>query len=160
MTERQETYTVEQFRAAYPEFGKAAKRKPVQYEFIEQCKLFAWRESKLQEYPPLRRMYATGNGLRLAPGVLKKAITSGVIVKGCPDVWLPYPVGVFVGMVFELKWGKNGTTPEQEEWLRDLEDYGWKVGAYYSAEEAQAAIIAYLEGVGQPQKNPCVSEED
>lgn len=114
-------------------------------EYEEQCALFAWSALQCEVYPPLRLMFATLNGAAMHPATAAKMRRAGM-VKGVPDVWLPWPVGDYAGLVFEMKVGRNTCTDEQKYFLSTLADCGWRTGVCYSADDAIRLVVDYLEG--------------
>ena len=43
-----------------------------------------------------------------------------------------------------MKYGKNKTTGNQEEWLESLRQYGYKTAVCYGADEARETIKQYI----------------
>lgn len=64
--------------------------------------------------------------------------------KGFPDIFIPVARAGYHGLFVEMKWGKNKTTTDQEEWLRTLSDQGYACTVVYSADDAIRQIKRYL----------------
>lgn len=109
----------------------------------EQVALFKW--AKLQEnvYPALRLLYHIPNGGKRDKVTAARLKAAGVKA-GVPDICLPVPAGGFHGLYIEMKYGKNHTSPEQEEWLKSLMLMGYRVAVCYSMEAARTMILNYL----------------
>jgi len=121
-------------------------------EHLEQAALFQWAEVYKNRVPALEMLFAVPNGGKRH---VKTAITLKAegVKAGVPDVWLPVPVNrprldhpdlKYNGLVIEMKFGKNKTTPEQKEWLQKLTEHGWLSVIAYSWVEAARYICAYL----------------
>ena len=79
------------------------------HEWREQEKVFKWASMYDHEYPELKLLNGSLNGVRLTPGQASKAKRTG-LVKGFPDINLPVPRGVFHGLFIELKRKKRPIT--------------------------------------------------
>ena len=66
------------------------------------------------------------------------------VKEGVPDLCLPVPKNGYHGLYIEMKFGKNKTTKDQEEWLKRLSQYGYKTAVCYGAEEAREVIKEYI----------------
>lgn len=98
------------------------------------------------QYPFLTYLHHIPNGGARSPrqaAVLKKA----GLVRGIPDLFLPYPAGPFHGLYVELKTGRNKPTPEQLEFIEYANRAGYRAVVCYGAEAAINAIQDYIEGV-------------
>lgn len=118
-------------------------------EHEEQRKLFAWAAENEGRIPALLFLFAVPN---FAGRLGKKTQRHGARLKaegrkrGVLDVWWPLRRGQYVGLVVEMKYGRNTLSPEQKRWRVWLESQGWLVVVSYSAIEAQETITAYHEG--------------
>ena len=56
----------------------------------------------------------------------------------------PVPRGGFVGLWIEMKYGRNKTTPEQDERIAALRKYHHRVEVCYDWPAARQIIIEYL----------------
>lgn len=64
--------------------------------------------------------------------------------KGVPDIFLAYPCKGFAGFFIELKSKKGRVSPEQKDWIKKLNEAGYRVEIHYSWESAKDAILVYL----------------
>ena len=64
--------------------------------------------------------------------------------KGLPDVMIFKRNANFIGYAIELKVGYNKPSPEQNEWLKSLENEGWKTLVSYSLDEVIYEVEKYL----------------
>lgn len=112
----------------------------------EQVALFKWAKMQENMYPALRFLHHIPNGGKRDKVTAARLKAAGVKA-GVPDVCLPVPSGGFHGLYIEMKYGKNHTSPEQEEWLAALAMMRYKTAVCYSMEAAKAEILAYIYGV-------------
>lgn len=113
-------------------------------EATEQEALITWCGWKQSQHPELKLLYHVPNGgsrNKLEAANLKR---QGVKA-GVPDLCLPVPRNGFHGLYIEMKYGRNKTTKEQEEWLDGLDGQGYFTAVCYSAEEAERIISNYLQ---------------
>lgn len=76
---------------------------------------------------------------------------------GVPDLFLPVPVTaqtngmarLVPGLWLEMKWGAGDCSEPQKRWLRTLAGEGYDIALAWSEEEAQQALLDYLNGHGQ-----------
>ena len=66
------------------------------------------------------------------------------LTAGVPDICLPVPKGTYSGLYIEMKYNKNKPTPEQQEFMQMLSEYGYKTAVCYSFEDAREVIRHYL----------------
>lgn len=112
-------------------------------EATEQEALITWCRIFESRYPELEMIYHVPNGgsrNRIEAANLKR---QGVKA-GVPDLCLPVPENGYHGLYIEMKFGKNKTTKDQEEWLKRLSQYGYKTAVCYGAEEAREVIKEYI----------------
>lgn len=112
-------------------------------EATEQEALITWCRIFENRYPELKMIYHIPNGgsrNRLEAANLKR---QGVKA-GVPDLCLPVPKDGYHGLYIEMKYGKNKTTGNQEEWLESLRQYGYKTEVCYGADEARETIKQYI----------------
>ncbi len=128
--------------------GKVQAAQPSEHD--EQCALFAWAAAMEGAHPELACMFAVPNGGARHPAVAAQLKAEGVR-DGAPDIFLPVMRrGVdgrtWGGLFVELKRAdhSNGPTPEQRVWIERLRSYGYRALVCYGADEAIAAILAYL----------------
>lgn len=62
---------------------------------------------------------------------------------GFPDLLVPLARGGYHGLFIEMKYGKNKTTKEQQEWLERLSAEGYACAVCYNAAEAIKTIESY-----------------
>jgi len=114
-------------------------------EHDEQTALFLWASSAyaLQKWPQIERMFAVPNG-----GYRSKKTAGAMKMEGqksgVPDILLPFSVGGFVGLIFEMKYQTNTCSQEQVGWLNYFNQQNWLVGVCYSYENAKVLIERYL----------------
>lgn len=120
-------------------------KKPIPTEYAEQCAIFRLAQLYVRQYPVLRFLCGSLNGVRLTIGQSVKAKNAGM-KKGVPDILLPVVRGTYCGLWIELKRIKDGKIlPEQKEWAVFLIKQGYKHKFAYGADEAWTVIINYLE---------------
>ena len=114
-------------------------------EEIEQARLVKWshKVATRERIPALRWLHHSPNGGK------RDAVTGGQMKAlgtkpGFPDLILPAPNDCYIGLAIEMKSATGRTTTEQDEWLEHFAIAGWDVHVCRSAEEAQAAILAYF----------------
>lgn len=117
-------------------------------EETEQIRVVQWANRAREEYKALRWLYHIPNGGKRGKAEAQVLKQMGVKA-GVSDLFLPYPRGKYHGMYIEMKYGKNTTTTEQEEFLTDMQEYGYFVCICYSAEAAQEMLISYMNLKGQ-----------
>lgn len=117
-------------------------------EHHEQARLFAWALEHEATYPDLRWLFAVPN---FAGRLGKKTAIHGARLKregrkpGVLDVWFPVRRGPYVGLVIEMKYGRNRLTAEQIVWRDHLLTQGWHVHTCYAFEAARTALQDYLD---------------
>ena len=124
---------------------------PAPTEHDEQVALFAWAALNSSAHPELSMLFAVPNGGLRHPAVAAMLRQEGVKA-GVPDICLPVARGganggkVHHGLFIELKRaGKEGrATPEQQEWIRRLREYGYVAVICHGFVEAVSAITTYL----------------
>lgn len=120
-------------------------KKPIPTEYAEQCAIFRLAQLHVRQYPVLRFLCGSLNGVRLTIGQAVKAKNAGM-KRGVPDILLPVVRGTHCGLWIELKRIKGGRIlPEQKEWAEFLVDQGYKHVFAYGADEAWTAIVDYLD---------------
>lgn len=114
-------------------------------EFQHQCSLFKWARlpAVVRQYPALRLLEASMNGVRLTPAQAGKAKAAGML-KGQHDIRLPVARGPYIGLSIELKVGKNTPTDDQLQVGQWLEEEGWCVRYAWGWLAAKEEILAYL----------------
>ena len=149
-----DTMTIEEYKALQ---GKSGKKKATP-EHDEQVALFYWAELNSSKIPSLKLLMAIPNGASYGGGggrwsIAKRMKDEGV-KKGVPDVFLPVPMtyvsegqvtDMKAGLWIEMKAGKNKPSDEQNWWIEQLEDMGYRVEVCYSSQEAIDVINEYLD---------------
>ncbi|MFV0519754.1 MAG: VRR-NUC domain-containing protein [Lachnospirales bacterium] len=122
--------------------NKQEKRYPL--ESVEQKLLFEWAKVVSNKHKELNLMYAVPNGgsrNRIEAANLKK---QGVKA-GVPDICLPVARNGFNGLYIELKRQKGSrTSPEQKEWIEQLEQQGYKAVICFGFDEGKKVLEEYL----------------
>lgn len=117
-------------------------------EWEEQAAIFRWASMYDHEFPELKLLNGSLNGVRLTIGQAKKAKRTGM-KKGYPDIFLPVSRGLFHGLFIELK-ARNGSLPQKNDdqhwWLTQLSDQGYSCHACRGADAAISLIKTYLKG--------------
>jgi hypothetical protein len=123
-------------------------RKPEEYDADEahaQTRVVRWAKENEFRHPALAYLFHPANGEYRPKGTAGKLKAMGV-KSGVPDLWLPWrDTHGRVGLVIELKHGRNQPTPMQEAYMEYLHEIGWVVIVAYSSQEAIEAIAKYLE---------------
>jgi len=114
-------------------------------EHAEQVTIFAWAALLAGQYPALRWLHSTQNGLYTAMSQAKRAKAAGLI-KGVPDLCLPVAAGGYHGLWIELKTATGRVSPEQREWLAGLTVQGYRAVVCRGAAAAITEIVDYLAG--------------
>lgn len=111
----------------------------------EQARFIKWTHLPVVRAiaPALAYLFHCPNGGK------RDAITGGQmralgVKPGVPDLLLPVRSALFSGLAIEMKSATGKTTPAQDNWLDLLSRNGWCVTVARSANEARAAVIAYL----------------
>ena len=115
------------------------------FESEEQKALFDWAELAQIQWPELKLLHACPNGGKRAPREAHNLKLQGV-KPGVPDIEFPVARGGYHGLYIELKRRRGGRlSPEQEEWIYDLNAEGNKAIVCMGWEQAKDAIEKYLE---------------
>ena len=117
---------------------------PNRSEYHEQCAVFKLAQLYGREYPELKFLNGSLNGVRLTIGQAVKAKATGM-KKGMPDLFLPVKRGKCSGLFIELKRLKGGSIqPEQKLWAKFLVSQGYQHYFCKGADVAWQTIINYL----------------
>ena len=128
-------------------------------EATEQERVINWATFYAKDFPELDLLHHIPNGGSRnqleAANLKRQGVKAGV-----PDLCLPVAKNGKHGLYVEMKWGKNTTTDNQEWWLEQLTQQGYKTAVCYSAEAALATITKYL-GIWEElkDKEPILQEE-
>jgi hypothetical protein len=88
-------------------------------------------------------LYAVPNGGHRNVIVAAKMKAEGVL-SGVPDLCLPVARKGFHGLYIELKAGKNKTTPNQKQVMKQLIAEGYKCAVCYSLDEFISVVNDYI----------------
>ncbi len=117
----------------------------------EQKDIFDWAKKAKVFCPELELLYATTNkgGGGIKGGASRRSASVAGLKNGVPDICLPVARTGFHGLYVELKKRHGGkVSPEQEEWLRKLQEQGYKAVIAKGADEAIEIILDYMEVSG------------
>lgn len=110
-----------------------------QEEWHIQVALVQW----LQCQHPKALFTASAGGMRTSIGTAVKMKRAGY-KKGCPDILVFEPRDTMHGAFLELKRPGGRSTPEQETFVRSLQERGYACKVCYGFEEAREWLDAYL----------------
>ena len=114
-------------------------------EFEEQAAIVKWARLMAVQYPELKLLNASANGVRLTKAQAGKAKAAGMVA-GWPDLNLPVARGGFNGLYIELKVGRRKPEAHQVDILKALAAQGHCCLAIWGADAAIRKIEEYLEG--------------
>jgi len=143
---KQERISAEQYRQMFlpKNHSAAAKKRDCPLESEEQQALFAWANHMSVKYPALNLLVAIPNG-GLRNMVVAVQLRAEGTRKGFPDMILPVARKGYHSLAIELKRIKGGTvSPEQQKWLDDLSEQGWRAVVCKGFDEARKEIENYL----------------
>lgn len=120
-----------------------------------QTKIFKWALIQSGRYPELNLLNASQNGLKTTSQLAGYKAKLAGMKKGFPDLFLPVARNGYHGLFIELKREANKAmnikagvlSPEQKEWLNNLNAQGYLAVVCYGFESATQAIFNYLRGV-------------
>jgi hypothetical protein len=113
-------------------------------EHDQQAHIFEYAELLSGQYPELRLLNGSLNGVKLTIGQAVKAKKAGM-KRGYPDIFLPVPRGQYHGLFIELKRKHSGqVSKEQKAWLEKLSGQGYYATVCKGADKAKVVIIRYL----------------
>lgn len=114
-------------------------------EFDMQAALFTWARLPvvLAQHPALALLSCSLNGVKLTKAQAGKAKAAGML-KGEYDIKLPVARGPYIGLIIEMKAGRNKPTPEQVWYGERMAAEGHLTAVCWDWEDAKAIIIGYL----------------
>lgn len=112
-------------------------------EDTEQMLLMDWAAGAESRYPELRWLHHIPNGGSRNGAEAAKLRRMGV-KKGISDICLPFPHGRYHGLYIEMKYGRNVTTQEQRDFLRDMAEAGHCVAVCHDARSAADMVEQYV----------------
>ena len=113
-------------------------------EYSHQCVVFEWALYHRRQYPELKWLNSSMNGISLTKRQAARAKRAGLIA-GIPDIDLPVNRGPYGGLRIELKTKGGRLTRDQEDCLNFMIGQGYRAVACYGADDAIETIIQYLE---------------
>lgn len=113
-------------------------------EHSEQVALFEWADLQKNKYPELSLMFAIPNAGKRSYQMARYLRSEG-LRSGVPDILLPAAKNKYHGLFIELKNGKNKASENQNKYLKDLNQQGYKAVVCYGFEEAKDTIVNYLD---------------
>jgi len=123
---------------------RSEEKEEIKSEYQEQVDVFKWAESRAEQFPELRFLEGSLNGVRLQLGQVVKAKRAGCIKKDRPDIHLPIMRGGYASLFIELKKKGGEVRDGQKEYLLGLQNYGNYCAICYGADAAISTIIKYL----------------
>lgn len=108
--------------------------------------LFAWARNpaNLKKYPCLDLLSCSLNGVKLSIQQAIKAKAGGML-RGEWDVKLPIARGSYIGLVIEMKFGKNKLSESQIWYGERMKQEGHYVAVCYDWLSAKSIIENYIE---------------
>ena len=98
----------------------------------------------LESIEPTPLYSATVGGVRLAIHTAKKMKEAGYS-KGVPDMLVYEPRGMYAGLAIEVKTEKGRASDEQKEWIRNLNNRGWRAEICKGFDECADVICEYFD---------------
>lgn len=130
------------------------KKEIVPKEEWEQMKIFSWKEVWVKDFPRLKLLHCTLNGIRMTYGMVNKYKRLGN-VNGVPDICFPAKScdGKYPGLYIELKRkGKIDTLREgQVDFIAGVKAEGFAACACEGHYEAIDVIADWL-GMGEEER--------
>ena len=113
-------------------------------EALEQTRLIRWCRERAFIVPELALVFHIPNGGKRNATEAAHLKAQGVLA-GVPDLFLPVARHGKHGLWIELKIKPNRPTEAQKAWLGEMTAQGYGAVVCYSAEEAEAVLMDYLE---------------
>lgn len=114
-------------------------------EGAEQATLMEWAALMEGRWPELKLLFHVPNGGARSKSEAGRMKRQGVKA-GVPDLVLPVARGGYHGLYLELKAAGGRPTPEQKEWIRELQEQGYASTVAVGWEAAAKVIETYLCG--------------
>lgn len=95
------------------------------------------------KYPKVKYCASLG-GIYTSPTQAVKAKRTGY-KRGFPDLQITEAKGGYFGLFLELKTNKGRATKDQKEWIKDLNNRGYKALIVKGIDECMKAIDTYME---------------
>ena len=120
-------------------------RTTIPSEHDEQSALMDWIYLTAWKHPELHLFYHIPNEGKRSPAAAMKLKQEG-LKAGVPDNFLPVARGEYHGLYIELKRIRGGkVSPEQQQWIGDLNAQGYLAVVCKGWEEAAEVITKYME---------------
>ena len=115
-------------------------------ESYEQKEIFRWSRLNISKNKHLKYLNASLSGVRLTVGQRTEMKRQGM-VKGFPDIFLPYNNDSYSGLFIELKRVKGGVmSKEQKDWLEYLKSQKYLALRCNGHADSIELIKKYLNG--------------
>jgi len=123
------------------------KKQRNDYEHQEQAAFFKWRDTLITKIPLMSSIHSNPSGGHRETVIANKMKIEGS-THGLTDIAWPLPRGNYMGFYHELKVQyPNGThnkpTKSQLEWMRYLDECGYRVGWSIGWEAMRDAVLDY-----------------
>ena len=112
-------------------------------EHDEQATFFAILERNEKQFPFLKWVFAIPNGGHRHPATARRLKAEGVKA-GVHDVCIPIPRKDYHGAFIEFKFGKNKSTPAQDDFAAFLIWQNYRTRTVYSCDDGLDFIEDYL----------------
>jgi hypothetical protein len=112
-------------------------------EHEEQRSVILWANTMAIRQPVLKLLFAVPNAARRSFGAANYMRAEG-LKRGVPDLFLPCARGGYHGLFIEMKVKPNKPSPEQVEYIRELNAQSYHALICWSASEAITNIEKYL----------------
>lgn len=128
------------------------KRKYPETDFC--AYLMKWKRNHKRIYPCLKRLHHIPNESKRAVGLATKL----GIIPGVSDYHFAARTEDHIGFYLEIKVGDKKPTANQEKWLEESKEYGYKTGWTNDRQVAIAALEAYAKEVEAYRKKGKIDE--
>lgn len=108
-----------------------------------QTKVFDWAEWNTKKYEQLKLMYHPANEGKRTQAAGARLKRQG-LKNGVSDICLPVRNGTYSNLYVELKVGKNKPTPDQIEFVEDINRFGGFGLIVYGSDNAIQVIETYI----------------
>jgi hypothetical protein len=120
---------------------RSRKLKPSEHN--EQRAFFEWVAVQKNIHPELKMMFAIPNGFMSTIRQRSKMVVEGM-QSGVPDIFLAVAKKNYHGLFMEMKIKGGRISPNQQDWLKRLDEQGYYDSVCYSADEAIELVKWYL----------------